>query len=427
MRTVIFIAAAASYLAAAPADAAAPSDSSAADALERDCRARKMEACVALADQLLPDRDPARGFSLLTDACDHGEPKGCNMLGVLYQEGRGATADLDQAARLYEKACSQRDGWGCNNLGKLYQTGKGKPMDPARAAPLFTQACDLGNAEGCNRLGVLYDTGGGVPKDPQRAAGLYQKACDAKGGWGCHNLGLCYSNGSGVPADKGRALTLFSKACDLRLVEGCRALADARASQAPPPPAPVAATAAPAPSTAKAADPFPAKTRLAVELGGGYPLMAGEGKDGNTFRGSFVFATRLALSEVPYQVPGSGLQLWWDWQYSRPAQNILLDSKRDVIFSSHLFGISWLPHLGGRAHLELGAALGGSSLWFTSTGGGAEVDFIWALRVGALLPFAHGKSTVFYVHPAYVLLHQGTKQLGGFWFNNFILTVGVGL
>ena len=43
--------------------------------------------------------------SLYRQACDGGEMRGCNNLGVMYQFGDGVTQDLALALSLYQRAC----------------------------------------------------------------------------------------------------------------------------------------------------------------------------------------------------------------------------------------------------------------------------------------------------------------------------------
>ena len=95
---------------------------------------------------------------------------------------------FSQAAKLYLRACDGGERKGCNSLGLMYENGEGVAQDLNRAADLFKRACDAGGSQGCVNLGSMYLRGQGVPKDLDRAADLFKKACDAGLDRGCENL-----------------------------------------------------------------------------------------------------------------------------------------------------------------------------------------------------------------------------------------------
>ena len=166
----------------------------------------------------------SQAAELFRRACDGGERKGCNSLGLMYYKGEGVAKDLNRAADLYKRACDAGGSGGCLNLGSIYLRGEGVPKDPIRAADLFERACDAGGAPGCTDLGLMYRRGEGVAKDLNRAADFFKRACDAGGSGGCLNLGSMYLRGQGVPKDLNLAADLFKKACDAGLDPGCENL-----------------------------------------------------------------------------------------------------------------------------------------------------------------------------------------------------------
>ncbi|GAA8842706.1 hypothetical protein HpRN169_01200 [Helicobacter pylori] len=60
------------------------------------------------------DFSKAKGY--FEKACGLNNGRGCNGLGVLYQNGQGVEKNLTKAAYLYSRACELKDGWGCSFL-----------------------------------------------------------------------------------------------------------------------------------------------------------------------------------------------------------------------------------------------------------------------------------------------------------------------
>ncbi len=154
-------------------------------------------------------------------ACDGGDAKGCELLGRIYEEGKGVAKNLARAAQLYKQACDGGDAEGCANLGFAHQQGEGVAKDLSRAAQLHKQACDGGYAFACAALGVSYGHGYGVAKDLARAAQLFRQSCNAGDAFGCGALGVAYTNGNGVPKDPERAARLFKQSCEGGDARGC--------------------------------------------------------------------------------------------------------------------------------------------------------------------------------------------------------------
>ena len=69
-------------------------------------------------------------------ACDEGDAYVCNLLGIMYESGKGVTKALLIASSLYRRACESGELMGCTNLGLMYEVGIGVALDPARAVGL---------------------------------------------------------------------------------------------------------------------------------------------------------------------------------------------------------------------------------------------------------------------------------------------------
>jgi TonB family protein len=161
------------------------------------------------------DKDEARAVALFRQACDAGNPAGCNNLGLAYFQGRGIAKDVKRAAELYQQACDKDGPFGCANLGVMYLRGEDIPRDDERAATLLRRACDRGHAGGCFNLGFVYATGRGVMQDESRAVTLYQRACDGGIGDACTRTAAMYEQGLGVAVDRARAAALYQRGRDL--------------------------------------------------------------------------------------------------------------------------------------------------------------------------------------------------------------------
>ncbi len=213
--------------------------------LDKLCNGGHVESCEILGSMYEEGkgvlRDYSRAFALYSKACDAGNEDGCNRLGVMYTTGRGVATDNLRAVKLYSKACEDGNAGGCSNLGAMYETGKGvgsKEFDGdcggmciayqnyPKALELYTKACEAGNADGCKKLGDLYLNGKGVNEDDEQAKTIFSRACDAGNGDGCSGLGLMYLDGKGFKEDDAKAFTMFSKACDEGSADGCDHIGD---------------------------------------------------------------------------------------------------------------------------------------------------------------------------------------------------------
>lgn len=209
-------------------DGGLPEDRAAAQALYEEACAMSGQpgaatACSNLALMLADgdnEAEHARGVALLETACAEGEMGACVNLGVEFEYGEAVPQDLDRAMALYRQACDGGEPLGCNNLANGMVEGTA-PGGMAEANALFRQACVNGEARGCSDLGVSYGDGAGLDADPGIAAALYQMACEGGNATGCANLGEAYRDGDGVPQDLARAMDYMGRACDEGEGWGC--------------------------------------------------------------------------------------------------------------------------------------------------------------------------------------------------------------
>jgi TPR repeat protein len=134
------------------------------------------------------------------------------------------------------------------NIGLLYQSGRGVTADPGQAVFWYQKAAEAGNARAQANLGNLYLSGDGVPQDYGVAANWFELAARQGHVVSQFNLGLMYENGLGVEANRLRALEWYAMAAESghpAATEQHRILL----AQRPPDPAPLPLpTPAPAPA-----------------------------------------------------------------------------------------------------------------------------------------------------------------------------------
>ena len=265
------------------------SDAELADAYEqRACDMGDGRVCTALGLQHGPDTDPKAAAAFFERGCEGGDARGCAFLARAYADGRGVTADREQAVELYtlacrdgvgeacgravllagtadldgeslrdlyDLACESGDPAGCYYLAGLYRDGIGGGSDPAVAARLYDRACDADVAAACVQmafmiaateverpfgwleracnvdpqacavLGEIHEGGFWGRPQPRRAARYYRKACAEDNPRACHRLGTLYFRGAGVKRDDVAAARLQSVACDAGVGEACATLA----------------------------------------------------------------------------------------------------------------------------------------------------------------------------------------------------------
>ena len=159
---------------------------------ESRCADRDGAACAAAAEAAFNGHngtrlDLARSFALATKACELDDGLGCSLLGLHYQDGRGAPWDHARAIATYEKACALGAGTGCFNLESMYAGGHGAIVDRAKAEALHAKAraawdaqCHGSAPRWCTNLAFLVESDGEVTQAKRESAlVLDQRACDA--------------------------------------------------------------------------------------------------------------------------------------------------------------------------------------------------------------------------------------------------------
>jgi len=90
-----------------------------------------------------------------------------------------------------QKACDRGDARACETLGIMYITGDGVRVDGYRAVKYLDKACNRGIASACNSIAFIYaDAEGGVRQDYTKAMSYWNRACRYGDRSACSNYDL---------------------------------------------------------------------------------------------------------------------------------------------------------------------------------------------------------------------------------------------
>ena len=157
----------------------------------------------------LPD---AIGGPVLRAAALKGDPSAAYEIGVRYAEGKGVAANLDEAAKWYDRAAQAGVIPAVFRLGTLYEKGLSVKKDVDIARRYYMQAADRGNAKAMHNLAVLDADGGGNGANYKNASQWFRKAADRGVADSQFNLGILYARGIGVEQNLAESFKWFSLA-----------------------------------------------------------------------------------------------------------------------------------------------------------------------------------------------------------------------
>lgn len=161
------------------------------------------------AGEKLPD---AIGGPALRTAAIKGDAAAAYEVGVRFAEGKGVTANLDEAAKWYGRAAQAGVVPAMFRLGTFYEKGLSVKRDFDTARRYYVQAAERGNAKAMHNLAVLDADGGGKGADYKSAAQWFRKAADRGVTDSQVNLGILYARGIGVEQNLAESFKWFSLA-----------------------------------------------------------------------------------------------------------------------------------------------------------------------------------------------------------------------
>lgn len=157
----------------------------------------------------LPD---AIGGPVLRTAALKGDPTAAYEVGVRFAEGKGIAANLDEAAKWYDRAAQAGVVPAIFRLGTFYEKGLSVKKDVDIARRYYLQAAERGNAKAMHNLAVLDADGGGKGANYKSASQWFRKAADRGVADSQFNLGILYARGIGVEQNLAESFKWFSLA-----------------------------------------------------------------------------------------------------------------------------------------------------------------------------------------------------------------------
>jgi TPR repeat protein len=167
-----------------------------------------------LARAVAKDGGAAEALALDRKAAAAGHAGAMNILGFLYENGKGVPRDKAEAIRWFRKSAEAGSALSMHRLGVAYERGEFVARDPVEALRWFRKSADAGNTRGMADVGRAYSSGLGVAKDAVEGIKWYKKAAEAGGSLGMVRLGTAYLNGFGVARDSVQAVHWFRLAAD---------------------------------------------------------------------------------------------------------------------------------------------------------------------------------------------------------------------
>ena len=154
------------------------------------------------------------GGPMLRAAAVEGNPAAQYEIGVRYIDGRGVTANIEEAARWLERAAKAGFAPALFRLGGLYDKGGGLKRDRALARQLYSAAAEKGHAKAMHNLAVLYAEGLDGRPNYRAAAQWFTKAADYGIADSQYNLAILYIRGIGVEQNLAESYKWFALAAN---------------------------------------------------------------------------------------------------------------------------------------------------------------------------------------------------------------------
>jgi len=143
----------------------------------------------------LPD---SIGSTRLRDAALAGDPTAAYEVAMRFVEGRGVPANLEEAARWFERAASKGLTPAQFRYASMLEKGQGVKKDLAAARKLYVSAAGKGHAKAMHNLAVLYAEGADGTPDYVNAAQWFRKAAEHGIADSQYNLGVLTARGLGT-------------------------------------------------------------------------------------------------------------------------------------------------------------------------------------------------------------------------------------
>lgn len=135
-----------------------------------------------------------------------------NLLGMMYELGKGVPKNLGKSVAYYRQAAEQGNRYAQYNLAVSFDAGTGVPQNYREAVKWFRQAAKQGVSSAQYDLAVMLEQGRGTKVDYPRAANWYKKAAEQGHMQAQNNLAWLYETGKGVKQNLISAYAWFDAA-----------------------------------------------------------------------------------------------------------------------------------------------------------------------------------------------------------------------
>ncbi|HEY1153783.1 MAG TPA: hypothetical protein VGE73_08030 [Pseudolabrys sp.] len=152
------------------------------------------------------------GSLTLRTAAQKGNPAAAYEIAVRYSEGKGVPANLDEAAKWYDRAAQGGIVPAIFRVGTLYEKGISFKKDLELARRYYLMAAERGSAKAMHNLAVLDADGGGKGANYSSASQWFRNAAERGVADSQFNLGILYARGIGVEQNFIESFKWFSLA-----------------------------------------------------------------------------------------------------------------------------------------------------------------------------------------------------------------------
>lgn len=152
------------------------------------------------------------GGAPLRSAALKGNPAAAYEVATRFAEGKGVAANLDEAAKWYDRAAQGGIVPAIFRVGTLYEKGISVKKDVDTARRYYLMAAERGSAKAMHNLAVLDADGGGKGADYRSASQWFRNAAERGVADSQFNLGILYARGIGVEQNFAESFKWFSLA-----------------------------------------------------------------------------------------------------------------------------------------------------------------------------------------------------------------------
>lgn len=158
--------------------------------------------------------DYKTAYNFTIPLVSNGNPSALNLMGMMYELGKGVPQDAEKSVALYRQAADKGDLSAQYNLAVSYDAGNGIPQNYREAVKWYQRAAEQGASYAQYNLAIMYEQGRGAHKSYKKAAHWYNKAAKQGFGKAQNNLGYLYESGRGVKKNLVAAYVLFDNAAE---------------------------------------------------------------------------------------------------------------------------------------------------------------------------------------------------------------------